>query len=510
MVSHEDGEGMAQERMERLLQVANPDLYRANAFRLAQLPVDASPRDVARRQQVIEMALQVGLPVPPGPAAAGDGAPVDADAALQALWRLREPQQRLIDELFWYWPDGGGGDSLAVLHNRAVQAHQRALEGGDSAQAGAPTVGGAAAERRWEEALALWKQVCARDDLASWLAARVAALNDPRLGQRAVAQVCATLPLALLAINAQLAASAALRGDSGEALRQVRLIKAAGLGAKAEAEALRRAAVPICARVKELGEEAAAQAAQDRAAANVVADRFIDSAVQLLAVIDQMLPVDDLSRRMVHDQAASAALTCQVAYGNTTEDWPTSLALLERTLPLAVGQETIARLRQNLDTVRQNVTVDCCWFCGKRPDGSPAEVTMYTDVERRFGFYNGQVGTRITWRNGTVRVPRCKSCQAAHKAASRKEKCAPWLGFAAGIGVSLIGSLIIASPGGKFLMWSICCVLGVILGPAIASTQIRNSVLKGIKPEAAKIRYPQVAQMLENGWAIGARPPDGR
>ena len=60
-------------------------------------------------------SADLGLPVPPGPAAAGDGAPVDADAALQALWRLREPQQRLIDQLFWYWPDGGGGDSLAVV-----------------------------------------------------------------------------------------------------------------------------------------------------------------------------------------------------------------------------------------------------------------------------------------------------------------------------------------------------------------------------------------------------------
>ena len=108
-----DGENRA------MLEIATPDLYRMNAFRVLGLPVDASSSDLAKRQTMLKMLGKLGadasvphhgiLPLNP---------PADADALRQAGHRLRDPESRIVDELFWFWPvdlqnsDGDGGLSL--------------------------------------------------------------------------------------------------------------------------------------------------------------------------------------------------------------------------------------------------------------------------------------------------------------------------------------------------------------------------------------------------------------
>jgi len=41
--------------VEFLLEAAQPELLRVNAFRIVELPVDATARDLAKRQQIVEM-----------------------------------------------------------------------------------------------------------------------------------------------------------------------------------------------------------------------------------------------------------------------------------------------------------------------------------------------------------------------------------------------------------------------------------------------------------------------
>src|SRR3712207_3919390 len=92
-------------RGEILLEAARPELYRTNAFRVSELPVDADGRQLAKRQQVIELASNTGMPVPPGPGRALPlAATPDPDALRDAMQRLRDPERRLVDEFFWFWP----------------------------------------------------------------------------------------------------------------------------------------------------------------------------------------------------------------------------------------------------------------------------------------------------------------------------------------------------------------------------------------------------------------------
>ena len=75
-----------------LLEMARPDLYRRNGFRLTELPVESTARDFAKRQQMVEMAGKTGLALPPGPARVfplEEGK--DSYQVREAIQRLQDP-----------------------------------------------------------------------------------------------------------------------------------------------------------------------------------------------------------------------------------------------------------------------------------------------------------------------------------------------------------------------------------------------------------------------------------
>ena len=99
----------------QLAAAASPELYRVNAFRITGLPVDATARDIAKQLEKMKIAEKLGAattrqggPLPLVP-------PPDLDAVRQAMQRLRDPEGRLVDEFFWFWPSPPGGtDTTSV------------------------------------------------------------------------------------------------------------------------------------------------------------------------------------------------------------------------------------------------------------------------------------------------------------------------------------------------------------------------------------------------------------
>jgi hypothetical protein len=51
-----------------LAESAVPTLYQHNGFRVLDLPADATAREISRRKQTVEKALNHDVPVPSGPA----------------------------------------------------------------------------------------------------------------------------------------------------------------------------------------------------------------------------------------------------------------------------------------------------------------------------------------------------------------------------------------------------------------------------------------------------------
>ena len=89
---------------ETLLKMTRPDIYRVNAFRILNIPVTASPKEISSRIRRLDLMEKYGnveqhysifLPL--------SGAR-DSDARHQAQQRLRDPELRFIDEFFWFWP----------------------------------------------------------------------------------------------------------------------------------------------------------------------------------------------------------------------------------------------------------------------------------------------------------------------------------------------------------------------------------------------------------------------
>jgi hypothetical protein len=236
-----------------LIEAAHPEVYRRNAFRLTGLSVEATPRDISRHTERLRMMQKFKAKVASrSPLALSP--PPDEHAVREAVHKLHDPEHRLIDEFFWFWPNQLGqsnpdkalaflsGDDIdhaakywsqmeqssetyVSMHNLAVLFHCLALDLEQEAlsrqlkEQELKTLG-----EHWVHAFKRWKVLLDHEPFWSRLTARIRALQDPRLTTGLARRVRASLPLALLSINAALAVRYAEAGNTEAAKRQVEII----------------------------------------------------------------------------------------------------------------------------------------------------------------------------------------------------------------------------------------------------------------------------------------------
>lgn len=87
-----------------LIAASTKDLFRHNAFRITGLAVDATAREVIRHADKLKMLLELGQE----PHAKNNAHPLDPpptiDEIREAIQKIKDPEKRLIDEFFWFWP----------------------------------------------------------------------------------------------------------------------------------------------------------------------------------------------------------------------------------------------------------------------------------------------------------------------------------------------------------------------------------------------------------------------
>jgi hypothetical protein len=366
------------ELLESLLGMAQPGLFRQNAFRIVGLLADAS--DSAIRKQAERLQFQVrhggnaGQSVGPLPL---DAEPL-TELVPEAIQRLRDPERRFFEEFFWFWPQPGrekNDAAIAALSNRDVDAAVEIWSG----EVGRADDGGRACHNLavmfhtlaldveharqfetisaklrkvqysyWQKGLSQWQGLLSDERFWNILNLRVAELNDPRLTNETGRQLRSALPVILLLISAQLAASASERGAIAEAQQYRRLMQDSGFATEVVEDACGRAALQIRKEISVLCRAAEQDATAQPANADEGVRRLLKQSRSLLAAIDVLLATESAIGNEARDEVADAATNCLLLYSEGAGSWKIALELLDLTRPCAVS----LAVRERIDYLR--------------------------------------------------------------------------------------------------------------------------------------------------------------
>lgn len=402
--------GAAHSRDDGLLAMMQPQLYTLNAFRVTGLDIDASPRDMARQAEKLEMLANAGVDAQSGDAfALGSPSQEQIQVAMQLL---KIPEQRLLQEFFWFWPitsDSKTDDALCALHRgeprlaeglwtaagvvqrelesvqilldaRCSEAEQATLLARKSGLERAKAISmhnlailhhlyalrwetgpnadrlGQHAERlsEWKKAFAFWSML--RDHHGFWelLTERIRALGDTRL-TIAVQVIWNSLPLGLLSINAELAATAVKEQNYEAALEHRQIMKASALGPDCVTQALHSGLRSIKEELACLCENAEASSRANPSSGFPTVRRLLAEANRYLRGLRSLLDTGDSMRGEAHDMIAQSARTCLWACANKTQDWHVAQPLFQECFNLAEGNSLRFSLRQDLETIADKI-----------------------------------------------------------------------------------------------------------------------------------------------------------
>jgi hypothetical protein len=216
-----------------LLEACTPDLYNGNVFRITGLPVYASEKEIKRAAEKQKMLEELGVkeesiptpyPLPSSPS---------PDAIKGAMNRLKMPESRLIDELFWFWPldesreDSGyqaflkgktddayshwwnqstGARGGIAIHNIAVMFHLTAMDWSNYQLCEDVSVERTdKIQNYWKEAHERLQLLRQSDQFWTALKDRVIALNEPMLTSGFVRRIRETFQVAIASIHADFA-----------------------------------------------------------------------------------------------------------------------------------------------------------------------------------------------------------------------------------------------------------------------------------------------------------------
>ncbi|WP_155981779.1 hypothetical protein [Nocardia sp. BMG111209] len=174
----------------RLRELAGPDPYRDNAFRVVNVATDADRRTLRDRRRVVLAALAAGADTD-----LDHTLHVDTDRARAAFdLLLGDPRRRIADEVLWTWgtPPGrcGCAPDAHAAHDAAISAHRFAL-----AEHATP---GASTTVHWREAARSWDAALRSAGFTEHIRSRIADLDDPRLGESVLTVLIDELPLVLV------------------------------------------------------------------------------------------------------------------------------------------------------------------------------------------------------------------------------------------------------------------------------------------------------------------------
>lgn len=362
-----------------LLDSCDLQLYRRNAFRITGLSVDATPREISRHADRLKMMEELGQGLAANPAACSLDPPPSVDTIREALRRLKDPEQRLIDEFFWFWPAAAGGSGQdpairAILagdvdtayqlwtlmeavpgqeqigcHNIAVMHHLVALDAtllmlsGDSLD-----IDGSRVLADCWAALSRWEKVAEADVVWDRMRTSIHVLDDPRITTGFVRRMQATLPRALHQIHAGTALRLMEHGDREAAAGHAQIMRETFRETGDVEAAAGRALAPVRQRLSQ----------QVRALSDLVTESPLKGWDGARVLLDQArLPFEQFTllygdesrhRNDLFDDIADAVNFAAISHSHAMDNDSGYVEILKAALPYALHDGTAALLGKNI------------------------------------------------------------------------------------------------------------------------------------------------------------------
>lgn len=447
---------MRNSHCQNMTDICNAMVYAMNPFHLLGLSPFSNSKSVRRRKEDLESAEAMGATgwKDEFKHLLGNTQVPSPEMVAAAFRRIEDPQQRIVDEFFWFWPiderDDEALDALqegkktvaeklwkkeekssdirrAVIakHNVAVYNHFYAIDcewqfiANDMGEADSPD-DHAKMCKYWDAALERWEDLADDEDFWDVVKERVAVINDKRLTTGFIRRMRDEFPVAFDRINGDLAVEyAKLPGKHADTERHLRYMNESHQGLDDVDATLDAIFDPIEREVDLLTRESIRVRNATPHSALSAARTLLQNTEGIRKMADEMLGRDHPKRRKIFDKIASECNFCQVAYGTKTKQWEECLKFIKEVIPLACDEELIGVLNDNLKIVTQNFEDykrdNYCWFCQKHPADPKlaVEIKMYGDVQIQTQMFSSQY--RATWRNITVAVPRCRCCEDAKR-----------------------------------------------------------------------------------------------
>lgn len=365
-----------------LIDAATKDLFRKNAFRITGLSVDATTREMDRHAGKIKMLAEFGNVPDTAVAPFAIKPPPSLDDIRDAIQRIKDPEKRLIDEFFWFWPEEFGksqsdpafqalekGDVFKALEiwtakeNSAsgdvVASHNLALVHQISALdwelLSLKTEVGEEQRKNinenWKDAFKRWKILTDNEQFWEKVTARIRQLNEPNLPTGFARRMRATLPESLDKINAELAVAFAESGKIENARLHIGFLR----GPEQRQDKIEKIAelvlTPIATRFKEHIKSARDRGEKSPPLAAKIAQELLGQSRQTLTLFELFFGKDNELRNDLFDEVASACNRLQVVYHEATKDEKTCLEILNSVLSLATAIELRQQIEKNIGTL---------------------------------------------------------------------------------------------------------------------------------------------------------------
>jgi hypothetical protein len=364
-----------------LVEEASLGLYRENAFRITGLPVEASAKEIAKHLDKLKMMEELGQ----GGAAHASWFALNPSPSLdqikEANRRLTDPQRRLIDEFFWFWPMTIGhsvGDpalqalmrgnpsaayeiwaaeeakpdtGFAATHNIAVMCYLLAVEW-TLYQIAAGVDSDRAEEilNYWEQALRRWRKITSNELVCDAVTARIRCIDDPRLTIGFGRRMTNSLPDALCKINAEAAIKFAEQGRLEWAKTHVNFMREPHQEVDNFVNTAELALTPARTRLKQQIARAQERAGKNESEALGAGRELLDHASQYNCLFELFFGKEG-GHNELSDEIASVCQQLPLAYHKTTRDHRGVLTLYTATLPFAVSPDLKKELQSTILTL---------------------------------------------------------------------------------------------------------------------------------------------------------------